>query len=107
MTIFQRQRPPQGGGLISVANLKAGALKKKAKAAALRRARATKRKDEVEVRSVDDEEDDDDDDDDEDDEESDDEDDGAGAGLEPGGSPDSDRGAEGHADVGLLNTLLN
>ena len=32
---------------------------------------------------------------------------GPGAGLEPGGSPDSDRGAEGHADVGLLNTLLN
>ena len=55
--------------------MKAGALKKKAKAAALRRARTTKRKDEVEVRSVDDEEDDDDHDDDEDDEESDDEDD--------------------------------
>jgi len=32
---------------------------------------------------------------------------GAGAGLEAGGSPDSDRGAQGHADVGLLNTLFN
>jgi hypothetical protein len=34
-------------------------------------------------------------------------DDEAAEGLEAGGSPDSDRGAEGHADVGLLDTLLN
>ena len=32
--------------------------------------------------------------------------DGVG-GQDSGGSPDSDRGAEGHADVGLLDTLLN